>query len=120
MADTTAQNVLAIAPELSGMPNATIDLILADVADQVSEAVFGRKQERAQRYLAAHLLTLIKQAGEGGGKSGPVVSERTGDVSTTYANPEIQLSNRYDLTAYGQEFNNIRKGCVVGFMVVTP
>lgn len=120
MSNTTSANVLAIAPELSGLPQDTIDLILLDVADQVTEAVFGTKQEKAQRYLAAHLLTLIKQASEGGGKAGPVVTEKTGDVSVTYANPAVTSQNRYDLTAYGQEYNNIRKGCVVGFMVVTP
>ncbi len=113
MADTSKANILAIAAELSSVSDGTFDLVLADVALQITEAVFGARQEVAQRYLAAHRLTVIN----GTEKGGAVVSERTGDVATSYAAPG---SDDYNETAYGREFARICKGCVAGFMVVTP
>jgi hypothetical protein len=113
MADTTQAQVLAIAPELAGVAAEAWAVVLADVALQVTEKVYGVKQELAQRYLAAHRLTLIARSDKGG----EVTSERTGDVSTSYA---AAGAGDYSETVYGREFERIRRGTVSGFMTVTP
>lgn len=113
MADTTQTQVLAIAPELADVAAETWTIVLADVALQVTEKVYGKKQEIAQRYLAAHRLTMIARSDKGG----VVTSERTGDVATTYA---AAGGSDYSETVYGREFERIRRGTVAGFMTVTP
>lgn len=112
MADTTQAAILSIAPELSTVSQATWDTVLADVAGQVG-VNWGSKQEIGQRYLAAHRLTLIARSEKGAG----VTSERTGDVSTSYAAPG---ADDYCETVYGREFERIRRGAICGFMTVTP
>jgi len=118
---TTKTNVLIIAPELTTVSDDAWTLVLSDVAAQVSSAVYGTDQERAQRYLAAHYLTLVALSSSIGSQaSGPVVSESVGQVSKTYAQGSYADKNRYDETSYGRMFNQIRKGCVIGFTVMTP
>lgn len=87
-----------------------VQTILADVAIQVTSAVWGSRQEEAQRYLAAHLLTRIAQE-TGAGGAGPVTSESAGSVSISYAVPADL--NRYDSTFYGQRYMQLRKGTIV-------
>lgn len=113
MADTTQAQVIAIAPELSDVTAEAWTSVLADVALQVTEKVYGAKQEPAQRYLAAHRLTLIARSDKGG----VVTSERTGDVATTYS---AGSGGDYSETVYGREFERIRRGTVAGFMTVRP
>lgn len=130
MSDTTTKNIEAIAPELKDFINDScnkdlVELILEDVTAQIREAVYGTKEERAQRYLAAHLLTLIKQGSDGvnSGASGPIEKEKVGDVEVTYSTSVLsKLSdvNRYDETKYGRVYMIIRKGCVLAFKVFTP
>jgi hypothetical protein len=128
MADTTADNVKLIAPELVTFidDNASLTtLILDDVAAQVESAIYGNKQERAQRYLAAHFLTLSKQGSEGlsSGAAGPVKREKVGDVEFEYSSnisKAFSDLSRLDETKYGRVFIDIRRGCVVGFEAVTP
>ncbi len=115
MADTTQANVLAIAPALDDVSQDAWDIVLTDVADMISEAAWGAKQEIAQRYLAAHKLTMIAVS-----DSGPAVTaEKTGDVSTSYA---VGGGGDDDLaeTKHGREFKRIQRGAIAGFMVVTP
>ena len=130
MSDTTTENIEAIAPELKDFIGDScnkdlVELILEDVVAQIREAVYGSKQERAQRYLAAHLLTLIKQGSDGAnsGASGPVEKEKVGDVEIKYSTAVVSnLSdvNRYDETKYGRVYMIIRKGCALAFKVYTP
>ncbi|BBO74404.1 hypothetical protein DSCW_18210 [Desulfosarcina widdelii] len=115
MSDTNAANVLAIAPELDGASQASWDLILADVATLITESAWGAKQEMAQRYLAAHKLSMIAKS-----ESGPAVaSEKTGDVSTTYAVPGSNADD-LDETKYGREYKRLRRCTVAGIMTVRP
>lgn len=130
MSDTTTENIKGIAPELADFIDEAgnsdiVDLILEDVAAQIREAVYGTKQERAQRYLAAHFLTLINQGASGAssGASGPVEKEKVGDVEIKYSTSVLSnLSdvNRYDETKYGRVYMIIRRGCVLAFRVFTP
>lgn len=118
MAATTQRLVLAIAPELFTVAAETWTMILADVAADVSLSTYGTRQERAQRYLAAHYLTLIASSSKQ--TSGPVSSESVGQVSVSYAAVNYRDRSRYDETVYGRQFVNIRKGRVIGFTVIAP
>jgi len=121
MANTTQANVLAIAPELTNISPETWAMILADVAADVSSEVYGTKQEIAQRYLAAHYLTLAMPGSVRNAQgSGPVTSESVGQVSVSYGSVNYRDRNRYDETSYGRMFNQIRRSCVIPFVVITP
>lgn len=124
MAATTADKVSAIAPELKSFiddNSCIVALILADVSDEVKQGVFGAKQERAQRYLAAHYLTLSNPA-TSSGASGPVTKEKVGDIETSYGDTSKAKGALigYSETSYGRTYLAIRKGCIVGFRAFAP
>lgn len=128
MACSIIEDIKKIAPELITFINANndiVDLILADVAEQITSTVYGRRREIAQRYLAAHLLTLINQGANGvsAGTSGPISEEKVGDVQIKYASDsfaKLSDASRYDETKYGRYYMSIRKGRVFPFKVITP
>lgn len=122
MSDTTKDNVLAIAPELKDIPLSTIKMILADVAVEVG-AGYGEKQEQAQRYLAAHYLTIINPDNVDTKSSAPggIKSEGLGDERVTYNGFQgIKNRSRYDSTTYGQIFQSIKGGSILAATFVTP
>jgi hypothetical protein len=123
MSDTTAKNIELIAPELAVFMcqnGDLVTLILEDVAGQISSAKYGSKEERAQRYLAAHFLSLAHLSNLGQGGSGPVESEKVGDVEIKYSKADFADKSRYDETPYGRTYMTIKRGCIGAFMTVTP
>lgn len=117
MAETTLNNVKAIArgdafiQSLSDTDPLVV-LILADVSRTVTEAVFQSDQEAAQRYLAAHLLSLSKQPSYG---VGALSSESIGGVSQSFHAPLIGASDIKGLssTQYGLTYARYRAKWVV-------
>lgn len=124
MADTNATNIKAIAPELTTFidanANNVVDLILEDVALQITSTTYGVKQESAQRYLAAHFLSLANMAAGGVGGGGAVEMVKIGDEQVKYAKSELADGNRYDETPYGRTYMTIKRGCIGAFMTVKP
>lgn len=122
MSATTKENVKLIAPELVTFIDAnegTVTLILSDVAGEVTQGVFGSKQEKAQRYLAAHYLTFANSSSGAG--AGPVKKEKVGDVEKEYAVSAVSSAKPgFSETSYGRTFLQIRSGCIVGFQQHTP
>ena len=111
MGATTSDNIKAIAPELTAFIDANapvLALILSDVAGEVTVGVFGAKQEKAQRYLAAHYLTLANSgtggSGSGGSTAGPLKKEKVGDVEKEYVDMSKSSSAKTGLseTSYGR------------------
>jgi len=121
MGNTNKDLVLVIAPELANITNNLLwDTILDDVANDVTVSVFGTKQERAQRYLAAHLLTLSNpDSNRNPLASGPITSEKTGPLSVSYGSIS-KTDGELDSTNYGREFMRIRKGCIIGIRTIIP
>jgi hypothetical protein len=121
MANTNRNNVLLIAPELSGVSQDLITLVLADVAIEVG-TIFGRKQEQAQRYLAAHYLTLSNpcNVSRNPNVSGPISQMKTGDESVSYGGGKVKNPSRYDETSYGRMFESIKRTCVHPAVFVNP
>lgn len=123
MGDTTRDKVLLIAPELATVNQESFDLILADVALEVTASIYKSRQEQAQRYLAAHYLTAsgASQSFAGGAATaGPLTQKKVGEVSESYANVGIANATRYDTTSYGRTFIQIRKQVLVQFRTFTP
>jgi len=122
MGNTTQANILLIAPELSAISDANIwALILADVTADVISTTFGTKQEIAQRYLAAHRLTLSLPSNlRNPNVAGPLSAESTGKVSRSYGKGSYVGADRNDETSYGRMFNQIKRSRCIGFKVITP
>lgn len=103
----------AIAPALATDVNA--DAFLGFAVDQLNPVVFGRQYELAVAYLAAHMLTIARRSEEGGpagGGSGPVTSERAGEVSRQYGQMSVTGKGDlayYNTTPFGMEFLRIRR-----------
>jgi len=122
MANTTQSKILAIAPELDeNIEPSTWNVIIADVITAVTYSIYGAQQERAQRYLAAHLLTLSANVPlRSPGASGPVTSEKTSEVGVSYAQSKSRRQTQYDETSYGRIFAQIRKNKVIPFLSMVP
>lgn len=127
MANTTKAKILLIAPELINLTDpgdVTWDLILADVASDITSTIYGSYQERAQRYLAAHCLTMIyrTQKGDAANAAGGLIMEKNGEVIKQYASSGKTGTgtSHYDMTTYGKQFLALRSKCIVGFHVVVP
>jgi hypothetical protein len=88
------------------------DMILADAILEVKESRYFNEEERAQRYLCAHLLTKVKEI-----KANPNSSiaglqrEKVGDVENWYGLPlyEYAKGTGYNTTKYGQMFIGIKQ-----------
>ena len=126
MANTTRAKILAIAPELSALTYDKNDadnvwnIILVDVIAQITSDVWGNYQEQAQRYLAAHLLTLARPSGARQPlASSPISAIKTGDESISFASKGSKI-DQYDLTIYGQKYKEIRSLVVVNFNTYIP
>lgn len=91
------------------------NLLLNDVELQVTEKDpfrFGVEQERAQRYLLAHLLTLATSGEDDDSSSyGDIKKETIGDISYTYATPSSYTTPEeyYNSTVYGRVFYSIQQ-----------
>lgn len=89
-----------IAPEFAGAANAS-DVVT--LAEQRVGVAFGEVRDQAVAHLAAHMLTTAQR----GGSSGPVTSERVGDLAQSYA---VQAGGTgLDSTAYGKEFLRLKR-----------
>lgn len=124
MAATTKENIIAIAPELESFisgESCVVGLILSDVQSEVTQGVFGSKQERAQRYLAAHYLTLSNPA-TSSGSSGAIKKEKVGDIEKEYTDSSKVKGAQIGLseTSYGRTYLSIRRGCIVSFRTYAP
>lgn len=102
MADITWADVEALAPELSTVPQARQDFILARVNGELSTAVWGSRINIGRTYLAAHLAT--RSASGGTPTAGPVTSESVGSVSRSYGSPAGTTAGGFESTAYGEEY----------------
>lgn len=121
MADITWENVTALAPELSTVPEARQNFILARVNTELAANVWGDRLDIGRVYLAAHLATR-SNAGAGGGvaPAGPVTSESVGSVSRSYAAPAGSSASDYKSTVYGEEYANLVKQLPGARIAIAP
>lgn len=125
--EVTAADVIAIAPEFAGMDDAQIEPFIEIARDFVNETTWGSKAANGIRYLAAHLVkTLGIDADDATGNTdatGPITSERVGDLSRSYGSAlsnaaHASLSDQMlATTRYGQVFVMYRKTLLITPMV---
>lgn len=84
---STSRTLLrAIAPELAGVDDATVDVFLGLAAERMDATAWGDLFQQGAVYLAAHLCVLAQRAAATGvsGGAGPVSAIKTGDVSVSF------------------------------------
>lgn len=123
MASTSVDILEDIAPEMAALSTATKEQFLSYAASMHTASFFGNSYALAMAYCAAHLMT---EAGLGSGSSGaaaasaasaglsgPVTSQKTGDVAQTYANvaQNAQTAEQawWMTTKYGRAYLGLRK-----------
>lgn len=99
----TWADVVNIAAELSTVPVGRQTAVLAQVALQMNEDVWGSKLDMGSVWLAAHLATCMGRQGTGGA----VQSESVGAVSRSYAVSQAASAADLGSTAYGIEYQRI-------------
>lgn len=120
--DVTVADIIAIAPEFKEFSETTegevqIETIIDVAETMVCESRWGEKKAKlAVQYLTAHILTDTGVGQEGGSSSnlsGPVTSERVGDLSRTYGTVNISNGSSSDAlyltTKYGRMFLMLKK-----------
>lgn len=88
------------------------DMMLADVILEVKESRYFNEEERAQRYLCAHLFTKIKEIKDNPNAAvAGLQREKVGDVENWFGLPmyEYAKGSGYNTTKYGQVFIGIKQ-----------
>lgn len=122
VAATTLKNVKAITRGEADIQRLNdsdelVTLVLAQVAKQVEESIYGDLQEPAQRYLAAHFLS---QALNDPGGRGPLSAESVGGVSQSWTLPYLNRKDVLGATQYGMQFLSYRDMVVVPARAIPP
>ena len=99
---TPHEILAAIAPETLNLDQGRVD-IHVDLAEAQTGPVFGDARNHAVALLAAHTLTL----GQRRGASGPITSEKEGDLARSYATQA--MAHGLDATSYGAELLRLRR-----------
>lgn len=97
-------------PEFSDVDDARITALNDTAKLYMNEDCFGDAAQYALALMIAHILKLSEQAG-----SGPVTSEKVGDLARSYG--KLNISN-WALTSYGAEFEILAKMKCRGKMFV--
>ena len=85
-----------------------VEMVLEDVARHVTVAVYGDDTEPAQRYCAAHWLSIANQPVGGRGPS------------RSFTLPYINQKTVYGATQFGLQFMEFRSRNIVPFAVIIP
>jgi len=105
MASTTKTLILDLASELSTLTDPQFNMIIDFVNLVITKNDYGLKQQMAQTFLAAHLLTEVATSGSG---SGAVTEEKVGDIMKKYDVASSTSGSLLDRTKYGRMFKSIR------------
>ena len=111
MSSLTLEYLGYIAPEYTSVDTERFNALKDIAADFVNDNVFGGKTRYAQALYIAHILKI----GERQGASGTVISEKVGDVSKNYSDPNKSMSLGSDGlgdTSYGRQYLAVRKSVV--------
>ena len=94
-----------------------VEMVLDDVARHIVVEVFGEDTEAAQRYCAAHWLSLSNQPVGG---RGPLSSVSLGGVSRSFTLPYLNQKTVYGSTQYGLMYMEFLRRNIVPFYVIQP
>lgn len=105
MVDVNANSMKMKFPEFEAQPNERIEFAIEEAGRNVDDTWLDADRNLAHMYLAAHYLSVsITRASTSAGQA--VVSERIGEISVTYAQPQQAAGDITDLstTSYGARF----------------
>lgn len=117
---TTLARVQLIAKDDAGIQalsasDPEVVMVLEDVALWITETKFGTHTELAQRYAAAHFLSIANQPVGG---RGPLSSESVGGVSQTFTLPYLNQKTVLGSTQFGLMYMEVARRTQVPFDVV--
>lgn len=92
-------------------------MILDDVDRHIKVEDYGSDTEAAQRYCAAHWLSISNQPVGG---RGPLSSVSIGGISRSFTLPYINQKTVYGSTQYGLQFMEFQRRNVFAFRVIIP
>lgn len=110
-----------IAPQFNGRADRNDYINFATL--QVNQTTFGDKYDLAGAYMAAHMMTLNPETGQGTSNTGSgfITSKKEGDLAMSYAQPKSNSSGGGDAilsqTSYGQQFIGLRDSCTLSLGV---
>ena len=110
----TAVTVKTRLPEFNSLADKTIELWITEAKCRVNETQWGTKKGTdGVIFLTAHLLAIFVDDGEGSpadSDAGPVVSEREGQISVTFAVADhMKDAGELATTKYGRHFVTLRR-----------
>lgn len=119
---TTLARIKLIAKDDAGIQALTdsdpeVLMVLDDVARHVIVEVYGSDTEAAQRYAAAHWLSIANQPVGG---RGPLSSIGLGGISRSFTLPWLNIKSVWGGTQYGLMFLEFVKRNVFAFRVIQP
>lgn len=106
----TPADIKTLFPEFAAESDARIQLLLDQALLSVNASVWGNKADFGIQYLTAHLLTVLNRGG--GGASGPITSEKVGDLQRSYASSGA-VTHELGSTGYGLEFLRLRRSLFI-------
>lgn len=107
-------------PQFAATIASTIQLWLDDALLELGTIwdCFPARKKLAQGLIAAHYGATIYSVAGSTGPSGPVTSQKVGDLSENYAQNSTPNKNDFSNTNYGQAFLRLQKQTVISFRVV--
>ena len=118
----SASDVTNVAPEFTCLQESEINAFIEIAKTLICETKWGDKYRVAVSLLTAHLMKEIGMGSDtSSSQSGPVTSEKVGDLAVTYGSVTAQggsvTDNLYMTTKYGRLFLLIKKTLSITPMV---
>jgi hypothetical protein len=126
--DPTLANYRILIPAHASVSNGTVNAWLGIAIRRHSALAWGAVYGEAMLFYAAHFVDRLPSSGGAGsgGATGPLTSQRDGDLSRSYAAPASSGSSSSSddalaTTEYGRAYLDLRDSrAATGPMVVTP
>lgn len=113
----TPADVRRIAHEFASLTDEEIAPFIADAETELGSDAWGVLYERGLMYLVAHLLAAARPDLYNASASGPLQSERVGEVQRTYAVAAVSAS-AYSTSRFGTEFERLRRSLGLSIGVI--
>jgi hypothetical protein len=120
MAAITWDDVIALAPEVADLSVTGQGFLLDYVNTYLNVSLWGGEDSSRLRlgriYFAAHLAAITVEGG--GSAAGPVISEKVGEISRTFANASMSTATGLGSTGYGRMFQLLMRSLGPAAMVL--
>lgn len=104
----TASDVITVATEFASVETETIELYMAQAANQMNASAWGSKYDNGQIYLTAHLLVFAENQNSDS-DVGPVSSQAVGPLNVSYGISGYADDGELASTSYGRKYLTLQK-----------